>query len=124
MAYLGISYNYTDWQEAFRVIEKAEEDTVAAITSIRKLSANAINSAPSSQSSTSSISHTPWPALPQLEKLKNSITKQVEELQRRGQIWGTALSLEEMLNPIEEDVVGEMGFEFPGGDKNIIARVI
>ena len=29
-----------------------------------------------------------------------------------------------MLNPIEEDVVGEMGFEFPGGDKDIIARVI
>ena len=45
MAYLGISYNYADWQETFRVIEKAEEDTVAVITSIRKLSANAINSA-------------------------------------------------------------------------------
>ena len=29
-----------------------------------------------------------------------------------------------MLNLIKEDVIGEMGFEFPGGDKDIIVRVI
>ena len=31
---------------------------------------------------------------------------------------------EALLNPIEEDVIGETSFEFPGGDKDIIARVI
>ena len=29
-----------------------------------------------------------------------------------------------MLNPIEENCVGETGYEFPGGDEEIIARVI
>lgn len=29
-----------------------------------------------------------------------------------------------MLNPVEEDIVGETGAEFPGGDKDIIERVI
>ena len=29
-----------------------------------------------------------------------------------------------MLNPVEEDIVGETGVEFPGGDKDIIERVI
>ena len=29
-----------------------------------------------------------------------------------------------MLNPVEEDIVSETGVEFPGGDKDIIERVI
>ena len=49
--------------------------------------------------------------------------EQVDELQRRGHIQGTALTLDEMLNPIEEDCVGETGFEFPGGDQDILNRV-
>ena len=48
---------------------------------------------------------------------------QVAELQKRKRIRGTALSLEEMLNPIEENCVGETGYEFPVGDEEIIARV-
>ena len=49
--------------------------------------------------------------------------EQVDELQRRGRIQGTALTLDEMLNPIEEDCVGETGFEFLGGDQDILSRV-
>lgn len=48
---------------------------------------------------------------------------QVVELQKRKHIWGTLLSLEEMLNPIEEDCVGETGYEFLRGDEDIIAKV-
>ena len=49
--------------------------------------------------------------------------EQVDELQRMGCIQGTALTLDEMLNPIEEDCVGETGFEFPGGNQDILNRV-
>ena len=48
---------------------------------------------------------------------------QVAELQKRKCIQGTALSLGEMLNPIKENCVRETGYEFPGGDEEIIARV-
>ena len=52
------------------------------------------------------------------------ITEKVSKLQSRGWICSTVLLIEEMLNPIEEDVVGEMGVEFPGGDKDIVERVL
>lgn len=48
----------------------------------------------------------------------------VSELQKRGRVRGTLLTLDKMLNPIAEDCVGETGFEFPGGDKEIIERVV
>ena len=121
--YLGINYHFSDWQGAFRAINNAEEDTAAVINSIKALSAKALNPAPSNSRSTSVISHTPRPPLPQLDALEKAIMKQVDELQRRGHIWGTALTLDKMLNPIKEDCVGEMGFEFPGGDQDILDRV-
>ena len=48
---------------------------------------------------------------------------QVAELQKRKCIQGTALSLEEMLNPIKGNCVRETGYEFLGGDEEIMARV-
>ena len=105
------------------MIDNAEEDTAAAINSIKALSAEALNPASSNPQSTSVISHTPWPPLPQLDAPEKAITEQVDELQRRGHIRGTALTLDEMLNPIEEDCVGETGFEFPGGNQDILDRV-
>lgn len=45
--YLGINYHFSDWQGAFRAIDNAEEDTAAAINSIKALSAKALNPAAS-----------------------------------------------------------------------------
>ena len=45
--YLGTNYHFSDWQGAFRAIDNAEEDTAAAINSIKALSAKALNPAPS-----------------------------------------------------------------------------
>ena len=102
----------------------AETDTVAAIAAIKPLFENATNPTPSTHHSTPQTLHTLQPPLPQLERLENELTKCVSQLQSRGWIQGQALSLEEMLNPVEEDIVGETGVEFPGGDKDIIERVI
>ena len=121
--YLGINYYFSNWQGAFRAINNAEEDTAAAINSIKALSAKALNPAPSNSRSTSVISHTPRPPLPQLDALEKALMEQVDKLQRRGCIQGTALTLDEMLIPIEEDCVGKTGFEFPGGDQDILDRV-
>ena len=40
------------------------------------------------------------------------------------QIHGSQLTLEDLLNPIEEDEVGTMGYEFPHGNNDIIAQVL
>ena len=121
--YLGTNYHFSNWQGAFRAINNEEEDTAAMINSIKALSAEALNPAPSNPQSTSVISHTPWPPLPQLDALEKAIMEQVNELQRGGHIQGTALILGEMLNLIKEDCVGKTGFEFPGGDQDILNRV-
>ena len=109
--YLGINYWFCKWQEAFKATDSAEDNTAAAISLIKMLSSKALNPTQCSPSSSSlSASHTPWPHLPQLEALENVIMEGILVLQRKGHIWGTPLTLEE-------------GFEFPGGDHNIIDKV-
>lgn len=122
--HLGTSYHFHDWRDTFKVINFAEKDTAAAVTSIKALIAKALHPAPSSFHPTPVTSHTLWPPLQQLEALETALTEQISKLQKRGHIQGTALTIKEMLNPIEEDCVGETGFEFPGGDNEIIERVI
>ena len=51
--YLDDGYKYDDWKEAFRVIEMAETDMVAAIAAIKLLLENATNPTPSTHHSTS-----------------------------------------------------------------------
>ena len=122
--YFNINYRFCNWQEAFKVINSAEDNTAAAISLIKTLSSKALNPTQHSPSSSSlSTSYTPWPHLPQLEALENAIMEGISVLQRKGHIWGTPLTLEEILNPIEEDSVGKTGFEFPGGNHNIIDKV-
>ena len=124
MEYFSINYRFCDWKEAFKAIDSAEDNTAAAISLIKTLSSKALNPIQHSSSSSSlSTSHTPRPHLPQLEALENAIMEGISVLQRKGHIRGTPLTLEEILNPIEEDSVGKTGFEFPGGDHNIIDKV-
>ena len=106
------------------MIDSAEDNTAAAICSIKMLSSKALNPTQHSPSSSSlSTSHTPQPHLSQLEALENAIMEGILVLQRKGHIQGTPLTLEEILNPIEEDSVGKTGFEFPGGNRDFIDKV-
>ena len=105
-------------------IDCAENDAVAAVTAIKALASKSLTTGPQSASpTTTTISHNPRPPLPQLDALENDLMGQVVELQKRKRIRGAPLSLEEMLNPIEEDCVGETGYEFPRGDEDIVAKV-
>ena len=100
-----------------------ETDTAAAISSIKTLMSQSLSPTAPNSSPLSLVSHTIQPPLPQLKALKKAITEQVTELQKKGHIRGAALSLEEMLNPIKEDNIGETGFGFPGGDEEIVEMV-
>ena len=131
--YLGVKYRHEDWQEAYRAIDKAEDDASAAIAAIKTLSsksidathpqsaASAVSTPPADTSSTqATLAHTQRPPLCQLATLE---TEQVHELQKRKCVCGTPLTLEEMLNPIEEEVV-DRTLDFPGGNNEIVEYVI
>ena len=47
----------------------------------------------------------------------------VDKLKKKNRIIGKPLTLEEMLNPIEETVIGESPYQFEGGDEEIVAKV-
>ena len=120
--YLGSKYQFGNWREVFTAVDNAENDTVTAVTAIKELASKYLTVRQQPPSPTMATTHNP--PLCQLNMLEHDLMVQVAELQKRKRIRGTALSLEEMLNPIEENCVGETGYEFPGGDEEIIARVI
>jgi len=116
--YLGAKYRNKDWQEAYRAIDKAEDDASAAIVAIKTLSSRLIDAThprsaaldvstpPTDTSSTqATLAHTQRPPLPQLATLETELVEQVHKLQKRKCVHGTALILEEMLNLIEEEVI-------------------
>ena len=66
--------------------------------------------------------HTQHPPLHQLAVLETELAEQVHKLQKRKCVRGTPLMLEEMLNPIEEEVV-DWTLDFLGGDDEIVEYV-
>ena len=133
--YLRVKYRHKDWQEAYRAKDKAEDDASAAMAAIKTLSSKsidathprlaalAISTPPADTSSTqANLAHTQRPPLHQLAMLETKLVEQVHELQKRKRVRGTPLMLEEMLNPIEEEVV-DRTLDFPGGDDEIVEYV-
>jgi hypothetical protein len=58
-----------------------------------------------------------------LSTAERDLENVVQDLVRRKRIIGTTLTLEEMLNPLEENEVGESTYQFEHGDDEIIAKV-
>ncbi|KIK80223.1 hypothetical protein PAXRUDRAFT_159208 [Paxillus rubicundulus Ve08.2h10] len=73
----------------------------------------------SAQESTTSAQH----SLLQLCTAEWDLENIVEDLIQCKQIIGTVLTLEEMLNPVDEREVGESTYQFKHGDGEIIAKV-
>ena len=63
------------------------------------------------------------PSLDQLSNAENDLEQAVDSLSQRKRIIGTRLTLDEMLNPSEEDEIGESDHSFEGGDKDIVDQV-
>ena len=93
--YLGAKYRNKDWQEAYRAIDKAEDDASAAIVAIKTLSSRLIDAThprsaaldvstpPTDTSSTqATLAHTQRPPLCQLATLETELVEQVHELQK------------------------------------------
>lgn len=122
-AHLGDQYVAADWKPAFDTIFKTEEDDAAAFAAVNELEVAAKNTSildPPDLQTNSWI----WPSLPQLTALKTDLMTSVADLKGRMWIVGTALTLEDLLNPVEELKVGKSPYDFPGGDDEIIQQAI
>ncbi|KIJ40018.1 hypothetical protein M422DRAFT_257083 [Sphaerobolus stellatus SS14] len=126
--HLGSRYVEAEWRDAFKAVMDAEKDTLKALESIKRLTNKVIK--PSQPSNIGAvIPNTVWLPLPaqapprHLVDLEKSLEESVIELKKRNRIIGTPLTLEEMLNPAEERVIGDACYRFEGGDSEIIAQV-
>jgi hypothetical protein len=86
---------------------EAEDNTAEAVAAIKKLELNANKSQHSPPSSSVKTSSLAWPTLPQLAVLKEDLMSSVLELCTCRQIVSTAPTLNELLNPIEQQEIGD-----------------
>ena len=120
--HLGDRYRFIDWKPAFDAVFAAEDDVGKAISAIETLEKQA-----RTETTTAPTIPSPTPprlALNQLTMLENDLMECVTKLGDRKRIRGTCPTLEDLLNPVEEREIGESDFLFPGGDGEIIAKVI
>jgi len=130
---LGDRYVEMEWQPVLKIVMDAENDTTKALDGLDKLTmkhfgcqitqlsvAVDINR---STTQTNNMSPETPATLPQLKSAEDELMKTVKDLQKRKRIIGAPLSLEEMLNPVEELEVGEMEFGFKDDDE-IVAKVM
>ncbi|KIJ27335.1 hypothetical protein M422DRAFT_55104 [Sphaerobolus stellatus SS14] len=122
---LGDRFRYADWESGLQAVLNAENDVEQAINNLDKLTVqlhgqtlsdflNAPN--PAQQLSQSAT------APPEIAELEKSLEKTVKTLHKRRRI-DQPLTLEEMLNPSEERVIGDSACRFEGGDDAIVAHV-
>ncbi|OCB90445.1 hypothetical protein A7U60_g2328 [Sanghuangporus baumii] len=92
---LGKSYKPEDWKGVIDTILHTEDDVVAASKLVEQHQSAAL-----AQTCSGSINIAPL--LPQLKRTEESLMASVDDLKQRQRIHGTAPTLEELLNPVEE----------------------
>lgn len=113
-------YIYKEWQPVYDAVFAAENDSVVAVTAVTEM----MNSHLQGKATSSGPSKIDPKRPEELERTEKLLLEAVENLQGRRRIWGTAPTLEELLNPIEEEEIGERTYNFPNGDEDIIQRVL
>jgi hypothetical protein len=114
---LGTRYADTDWLPAFEAVMNAEGDSDAAAMAVEQL-------AQAASQRTGLKIRIPMrrPPLAQLTAVENEVATSLQDLRNHNRIFGELLSLDEFLEPAEEQEVGD-SLKFEGGDKAIVAAV-
>lgn len=118
-------YREGEWKSAFDAVFEAEDDIPKAVAAVHALAEalaqqNHAGSPSNRPFSTSGPARTP---IEQLDKLEKDLMGAVHNLKERNRIIGTAPTLEELLNPVEEDMIGDSPYMFPGGEAEIVEEV-
>ena len=115
--HLEAQYKMEDWKAAIDAVFEAEKDEVAAVTAVERLRAAASKSNDGQLTSSTPVH------VPHLQTLENSLLSSIDDLQQRTRTRGERPTLEDLLNPIEEDHIGHSPYDFPNGDADIIKLV-
>ncbi|GJE99376.1 DDE-domain-containing protein [Phanerochaete sordida] len=126
---LGTAYNQRDWKAAFNAIFEAEDDNMKALEAVNKMRDEAMkNDAPEHVSPASPASPQPPASVkptqadaPQLKKVEGELEVALVDLHQHRRIHGPLPSLDEVLEPLEEQKIEESPYEFPGGEEEIVA---
>ena len=124
---LGSFYTAGDWDPVLKIVMDAENDTEKALVQLDKLTVP-IFGCPIGQLTETHVSQVPTTPtasvdLPQLSEVERDLTMAVNDLRQRKRIIGSPLTLEELLNPVEEQEIGGSIYRFEGGDSEIVAQV-
>jgi hypothetical protein len=112
---VGTHYNDGDWRPAFEAVMIAEEDSNTAASAVEQLA-----QAASRRTGLKIRIPARRPPLAQLTALENEVATSIQDLKTRNRIFGEPPSVDEFLEPAEEQQVGE---SFEGGDEAIITVV-
>jgi len=128
-AYLGCNYKEEEWRGTFKAVMDAENDSFKALNALDKLTMPIFNM-PISQLSKVSTTAPRTPTTAQLQdcpaqlvSAENDLMECVKELKAQKRIIGDPLTLEDMLNPIEEMEIGKKPNIFEGSDAQIVEKV-
>jgi hypothetical protein len=112
-------YADTDWRPALKAVMDAEGDIATALKAVDTLAATA------SQRTGLKIWIPAHPKIPtQVTTLEIELMDSVGGLKSHNRIFGELLTIEEILDPVEEREVGDdCDYEFPGGDNEIVEEV-
>ncbi|KIJ26725.1 hypothetical protein M422DRAFT_272186 [Sphaerobolus stellatus SS14] len=127
--YLHGRYKETDWADAFQAVMAAENDSIEAVKGLEELTMKIFKKPLSQglQDGANKGSHqlaVAKPAHPpQLQEIEKEHESCVKELKRRNKIVGQPLTLQDLLNPLEEQDIGQSQYTFEGGDDEIIAQM-
>ncbi|PBK67954.1 hypothetical protein ARMSODRAFT_1019998 [Armillaria solidipes] len=106
---LGDGYIDGDWRPVLSAIMAAENDVNVALRVIEALTPKAIPTASSTQSTMPK----------ELANAEKTLENRIIELKERNHIHGAVPTLEDLLNPAEEEEIGEPEYQF-GSDEEII----
>lgn len=123
-AHLGNAYQYEDWKPTYEAVFNAEEDTVAALTAVQALARAQQCQARGDGSTDLTTKADTRSSNDELEKLETDLMEAVEDLYQRKRLRGGRPTLEDLINPPEENEVGDSPYRFPGGDDEIINTVL
>jgi hypothetical protein len=121
--YLGSQYQPNEWQAILGKILEAEDETEAAVAKEYVNAQAAAMLATHTSAATSRLVVQTYACTLELKDVEKDLMDATGELRTRQRIIGTAPTLEDLLNPIEEKEKEDSPYRFEGGDTEIIAQL-
>ncbi|KIN99898.1 hypothetical protein M404DRAFT_153867 [Pisolithus tinctorius Marx 270] len=110
-------YVYKHWQEAFNTVMGAEGDTTQAVAGVEKLTQAALHH---TRLTIKIPTHTDLPLLVALEE---ALSNSIKILKLCNQIIGLPPTIDKVLDPKDEQEIGESQYAFKGRDAEIVVAV-